>query len=128
METPFDPTRTALVVIDLQRDFCSPGGYAHQAGIDITRTQAVVANARRLLLRYHLLYALPPLALALVLWGGGLSYPLLIAYARSVPAVPDTLPPLRLGAVMTTAMAASFSAEAASGVTPVKPSLNSSAI
>ena len=37
-------------------------------------------NARRLLLRYHLLYALPPLALALVLWGGGLSYPLLIAY------------------------------------------------
>ncbi|MCF8532948.1 MAG: MFS transporter, partial [Reyranella sp.] len=37
-------------------------------------------NARRLLLRYHLLYAMPPLALALVLWGGGLSYPLLIAY------------------------------------------------
>ncbi len=37
-------------------------------------------NPRRLLLRYHLLYALPPLALALVLWGGGLSYPLLIAY------------------------------------------------
>jgi len=37
-------------------------------------------NARRLLLYYHLLYALPPLALALVLWSGGLSYPLLIAY------------------------------------------------
>ena len=37
-------------------------------------------NARRLLLRYHLLYAVPPLALAVVLWGGGLSYPLLIAY------------------------------------------------
>ena len=37
-------------------------------------------NARRLLLRYHLIYALPPLALALVLWSGGLSYPLLIAY------------------------------------------------
>ena len=37
-------------------------------------------NARRLLLRYHLLYAMPPLALALVLWGGGLSYPLLIVY------------------------------------------------
>lgn len=37
-------------------------------------------NARRLLLRYHILYALPPLGLALVLWGGGLSYPLLIAY------------------------------------------------
>ncbi len=37
-------------------------------------------NARRLLLYYHLIYALPPLALALVLWSGGLSYPLLIAY------------------------------------------------
>lgn len=37
-------------------------------------------NARRLLFSYHLLYALPPLALALVLWSGGLSYPLLIAY------------------------------------------------
>jgi MFS family permease len=37
-------------------------------------------NPRRLLLRYHLLYAAPPLALALVLSGGGLSYPLLIAY------------------------------------------------
>jgi len=37
-------------------------------------------NPRRLLLRYHLLYAAPPLALAVVLWGGGLSYPLLIAY------------------------------------------------
>ncbi len=37
-------------------------------------------NARRLLMRYHLLYAVPPLALAVVLWGGGLSYPLLIAY------------------------------------------------
>ena len=41
---------TALLLIDLQRDFCSPGGYAHRAGIDITRTQAVVAHARRLLL------------------------------------------------------------------------------
>lgn len=37
-------------------------------------------NPRRLLLRYHLLYALPPLALAFVLWSDGLSYPLLIAY------------------------------------------------
>ena len=37
-------------------------------------------NPRRLLLRYHVLYALPPLALAVVLMLGGLSYPLLIAY------------------------------------------------
>ncbi len=49
MATAPDPTRTALVVIDLQRDFCSPGGYADRAGIDIGPMQAVVVNAVRLL-------------------------------------------------------------------------------
>lgn len=49
MDTAPDPTRTALVVIDLQRDFCSPGGYADRAGIDIAPMQAVVVNAVRLL-------------------------------------------------------------------------------
>jgi MFS family permease len=44
-------------------------------------------NARRLLLRYHLIYALPPLALALVLWSDGLSYPLLIVYGIAVGAI-----------------------------------------
>lgn len=44
-------------------------------------------NARRLLLRYHLIYALPPLALALVLWSGELSYPLLIAYGVAAGAI-----------------------------------------
>jgi MFS family permease len=44
-------------------------------------------NARRLLLRYHLIYALPPLALALVLWSDGLSYPLLIAYGVAAGAI-----------------------------------------
>jgi len=37
-------------------------------------------NARRLLLAYHVLYAIPPLVLAVVLARGGLSYPLLIGY------------------------------------------------
>ena len=49
MDTAFDPKLTALVVIDLQRDFCSPGGYAAQAGINIGPMQAVVLNAVRLL-------------------------------------------------------------------------------
>lgn len=44
-------------------------------------------NARALLLRYHLLYALPPLALAAVLWADGLSYPLLIAYGIAAGAI-----------------------------------------
>jgi len=44
-------------------------------------------NLRRLLLRYHFLYALPPLVLALVLMGGGLSYPALIVYALAVGSI-----------------------------------------
>lgn len=44
-------------------------------------------NPRRLLMRYHALYALPPLLLAAVLWMGGLSYPLLIAYGLAAGAI-----------------------------------------
>lgn len=44
-----DPSTTALIVIDMQRDFCSPGGYAQQAGIDIAPMQAVVPQVQRLL-------------------------------------------------------------------------------
>ncbi len=44
-----DPSTTALIVIDMQRDFCSPGGYADQAGLDISRMQAVVGQVQRLL-------------------------------------------------------------------------------
>lgn len=45
----FDPATTALIVIDMQRDFCSPGGYAQQAGLDIGPMQAVVPKVQRLL-------------------------------------------------------------------------------
>ena len=45
----FDPALTALIVIDMQRDFCSPGGYAQQAGLDIAPMQAVVPQVQRLL-------------------------------------------------------------------------------
>ena len=44
-------------------------------------------NPRRLLIRYHLIYALPPLALAAVVAMGGLSYPVLIAYALAAGAI-----------------------------------------
>lgn len=44
-------------------------------------------NPRRLLLRYHVLYAVPPLLLAAVLWQGGLSYALLIGYGLVVGAI-----------------------------------------
>jgi hypothetical protein len=44
-------------------------------------------NARRLLLRYHFLYAVPPLVLTAVLAMGGLSYPLLIAYGLAAGSI-----------------------------------------
>lgn len=44
-------------------------------------------NARRLLLRYHMLYAVPPLVLTAVLSMGGLSYPLLIAYGLAAGSI-----------------------------------------
>jgi MFS family permease len=44
-------------------------------------------NARRLLLLYHFLYALPPLVLAGVLTMDGLSYPVLIAYGLAAGSI-----------------------------------------
>jgi hypothetical protein len=69
-------------------------------------------NARRLLLRYHFLYAVPPLVLAGVLSMGGLSYPLLIAYGLAAGsigafAVPtrDALLPMVAGSNLARAVA-----------------------
>lgn len=45
----FPADATALVIIDMQRDFCSPGGYAEQAGMDIARMQRVVGEIDALL-------------------------------------------------------------------------------
>jgi MFS family permease len=44
-------------------------------------------NARRLLLRYHFLYALPPLVLAALVAAGQLSYPLLIVYGLAAGSI-----------------------------------------
>jgi Transmembrane secretion effector len=52
-------------------------------------------NPRRLLLRYHVLYAVPPLALAVVLYSGGLSYPLLIAYGLAAGSISAFAVPTR---------------------------------
>lgn len=39
----------ALLVIDMQRDFCAPGGYADRAGLDIGRLRAPIPAILRLL-------------------------------------------------------------------------------
>lgn len=42
-------SRSALLVIDMQRDFCSTGGYAAQAGLDVDRLSSVISNIRLML-------------------------------------------------------------------------------
>lgn len=44
-----DPARTALVVIDMQRDFVEPGGFGESLGNDVTRLQAIVPTVADLL-------------------------------------------------------------------------------
>lgn len=44
-----DAATTALIVIDMQRDFCAPGGYAARAGLDVARLAGPVAAIGRLL-------------------------------------------------------------------------------
>ncbi|KAI5307709.1 hypothetical protein KEM55_007619, partial [Ascosphaera atra] len=40
-DATFTPFLTALVVVDMQRDFCSPNGFLNYHGYDISRAQAV---------------------------------------------------------------------------------------
>jgi len=40
---------TALLVIDMQRDFCSPGGYAYTAGMDVQRLREPIDHIQQLL-------------------------------------------------------------------------------
>ncbi len=46
---PFAPGRTALVVIDMQRDFVEPGGFGSSLGNDVTRLHPAIAPIAGLL-------------------------------------------------------------------------------
>jgi biuret amidohydrolase len=50
---PYDgnwtPENTALLIIDMQTDFCKPGGYCDQMGLDVSITGAAIAPTRQVL-------------------------------------------------------------------------------
>jgi nicotinamidase-related amidase len=46
---PLDPAHTALVVIDMQRDFIEKGGFGDSLGNDVGRLEAIVPTTARLL-------------------------------------------------------------------------------
>jgi len=43
------PQRTALIIIDMQRDFLDPGGYAATAGLDVCALRRTIPAIRQLL-------------------------------------------------------------------------------
>jgi biuret amidohydrolase len=45
----FTLQRTALLIIDMQRDFIEPGGFGASLGNDVTRLQAIVPTVQRVL-------------------------------------------------------------------------------
>jgi len=46
---PFDPATTALIVIDMQRDFVEPGGFGEALGNNVSLLSAIVPTVARLL-------------------------------------------------------------------------------
>lgn len=49
VEEVVDPQHSALIVVDVQNDFCSPGGVSDRIGQDLSRMPAMIASLTNLL-------------------------------------------------------------------------------
>ncbi len=52
-EFSFDPAHTALVIIDMQRDFLEPGGFGETLGNDVSLLEAIVPACQAVLLAWR---------------------------------------------------------------------------
>ncbi|MFT7337351.1 MAG: nicotinamidase-related amidase [Marinobacter maritimus] len=50
---PVAPRRLALIVIDMQKDFCAPGGYIDSQGVDLTPARATIDPIQRVLAAFR---------------------------------------------------------------------------
>ena len=52
---PVAPQRLALMIIDMQRDFCSPGGYIDSQGVDLSAARATIEPIQHVLAAFRAL-------------------------------------------------------------------------
>ncbi|KAJ5921115.1 isochorismatase family hydrolase [Penicillium verhagenii] len=52
-DATFTPYSTALVIIDMQKDFCYPGGYMAAEGHNVSAFRALIPNIQRLLMAFR---------------------------------------------------------------------------
>lgn len=48
-EFDFNKKKTALIIIDMQRDFCAAGGFGESLGNDITPTASIIPTVKKIL-------------------------------------------------------------------------------
>ena len=48
-----DASKTALLIVDMQNDFCTEGGWMHSRGIDVTPNRAPIGPLKQLIAACH---------------------------------------------------------------------------